>query len=115
MALEVGLGNDPKRRIEPDPIALRCVEVPDGVVAVTLVKDEDVGFCAPIEIVEAGAAADRIRSALAEQRVIIRPAQNDVVAGPALDIVVPSIAADSIIAVEAPQPVVTISAIQGVA
>jgi hypothetical protein len=50
VALQIGEGRGAEGRIEPDLVAFRGAEVPDRVVAVALVEDEDVAFCAAIEI-----------------------------------------------------------------
>src|SRR5215204_5021972 len=113
MALEVCLGDDPKRRIEPDLVAFRGAEIPDRVVAVASVEDEYVGFCAAVQVVKAGAAADGVGSDLTEERVVVSPAQDDVVAGAALGVVVTGVAVDRVIAVEAPKAIVAVAAIQG--
>ena len=63
-----------KRRVDPHLVAFRSAEVPDRVVAVALVEDEDVGFCAAVEIVKPGAAADGVGPSLTEERIVVRPA-----------------------------------------
>src|SRR3954454_23438867 len=91
-----------ERRVNPHLVPFRSAKVPDRVVAVALVEDEDVGFCAAVEIVEAGAAANRVCPGLTQEGVVVCPAGDRVVAQPALRVVVPGIAVDHVVAVEAP-------------
>ena len=63
--LERSEAQDPKA-FELQLVALCRIEIKDPVCSVALPEDEGVGAGAPEEKVEAGAAADRIRPALAE-------------------------------------------------
>jgi hypothetical protein len=79
---------------EPDLIAFRGAEVPDRVVAVALVEDEDVG--AAMEILEDSAAAElcRPRPDPGACRCPLR--RRAVIAEPALDILIAGIAAEEL-------------------
>ena len=63
--LERSEAHQPKA-FELQLVALCRVEIEHPVRGIALSEDEGVGFCAPIEIVEAEAAADRVGSGLAE-------------------------------------------------